>query len=278
MTWGIARYEAKMQLRSLVFWLALALVGLMFKSELWDEPVRGAKAALTYQKDPVTYLRYWKDPEGVKTEMEERLRVGYPSETAADTWADRMQIVFAFATLFAAGFIFERDRLSKTKETLMARPLGGREYAAGKFLGAVLPVLGAGLVVLAAGIACHAYIQGMLGLSWSAMPFLRAYLVMLVPTVLYSAAVVLALTAWLPRSAVAIPVFLLYEVAGGVAPLRAKGTFDITMFIARTENLGYSVWTDAVSALVLNRVFYLLLTAVLLWLTARLLERRRAVL
>jgi ABC-type transport system involved in multi-copper enzyme maturation permease subunit len=274
MIWGIARYEMKLQLRSLVFWLALVLVGLMFKSELWDEPSRAVQHAQSYQQDPVKYLQYVKNPESVKAEIEQFLIEGFPSGAAADKWADRMQITFAFATLFAAAFVFERDRLSKSHEAVVTRPVSSRDYLIGKWLGVTLPVLGAAFISVLAAIGCHIYIQGMLGTPWSIWPFFKTFFVLMVPTVAYSAAVVLALTAWLPRAVIAIPLFLIYEVVGGVAPIRPRGTFDITMFVARTEGMDGWLWTDGLSMLLLNRLTYVALTALLLLLSARLYGRR----
>lgn len=274
MIWGVARYEMKLQLRSLVFWLALVLVGLMFKSELWDEPLRSAQHTVSYRQDPVKYLNFYSDPTGVAKEMERRLVEGIPSTAFADTWADRMQITFAFATLFAAAFVFERDRLSKAQEAVVTRPVSSRDYLIGKWLGVTLPVLGAAFVSVLAAIGCHIYFQEMIGTPWSVWPFLKTYFVLMVPTIAYSAAVVLAMTAWLPRAAIAIPLFLVYEVVGGVAPLRPHGTFDITMFIARTVNLDGWLWNDGLPMLLLHRLTYVALTGLLLLLAARLYGRR----
>jgi hypothetical protein len=274
MIWGVARYEMKLQLRSLVFWLALVLVGLMFKSELWDEPIRVVQHARSYQQDPVKYLQHFKNPDGVRAEIEQFLIEGFPSGSAADKWADRMQITFAFATLFAAAFVFERDRLSRSHEAVVTRPVTSRDYLIGKWLGVTLPVLGAAFVSVLAAIGCHIYIQQMMGTPWTVWPFFKTYFVLMIPTVAYSAALVLALTAWLPRAVIAIPLFLIYEVVGGVAPIRPRGTFDLTMFIARTEGVGAWLWTDGLPILLLNRLTYVALTGLLLLLAARLYQRR----
>lgn len=274
MIWGIARYEMKMQLRSLVFWLVLALAGLFFYTELVDEPVHRMEAALSYQRNPEAFKRMWQDPEKTAAEMEQRLAEGWPATAASDTFADRMQIVFAFGTLFAAAFVLERDRLSGGREVLLSRPVRPLDYLIGKFLGISLPLLAGAGIAMVAGIGVHIYVQSMVGAPWSAWPYLRAGFVLLAPTILYSTAVVLTLSTMLPRPAMVVPLFLGYEIVGGVAPLRPKGTFDLTMFVARPENLGFSLWNEGLTMMLLNRGLYLLLTGVLLYVAARLYQRR----
>ena len=274
MIWGIARYEMRMQLRSLVFWLVLALAGLFFYTELVDEPIHRMEVALSYQRDPEGFKRLWQNPERTAAEMEQRLAEGWPAVQASDTFADRMQIVFTFGTLFAAAFVLERDRLSRAKEVLLPRPVRPLDYLIGKFLGISIPLLAGSGIALVTSIGVHIYVQGMVGAPWSSWPYLRAGFVLLAPTILYSAAVVLTLSTVLRRPAVVVPLFLGYEILGGVAPLRPKGTFDLTMFVARTENLGYSLWNEGLTALVLNRSLYLLLTGALLYVAARLYQRR----
>jgi len=260
MTWGIARYEMKMQLRSLVFWLALGLIGLFFYSELVSEPMGEVQAVHRYQENPEGAKKFW-SPEAIE-QFASLGANGFDPTTEANRFADRMQIVFAFGLLFTTGFMLERDRLTRSRETLAAHPVSSREYILGKYLGAVVPMLVASAAAVAAVIMVHFYANAQLEQSSQWLPFVRAWGLLLVPTVIYGGAVVMALTALFSRAAAAIPVYLAYEVVGGVAPI-AKQILGIWMWVARTETLRYDIWSEGLGTLLINRGLYLALSVVL---------------
>lgn len=276
MIWNIARYEVRMQLRSLVFWLALVLVGLMVHSEVYEEPRSLVKSAQAYTENTEQFLKYWKDPEEARARFEPIAQHGINSRDAAAKWGDRMQIVFAFAALFTAGFMFERDRLTKAGEPLRARPVSPGTYAGGKILGAALPLLGATLLTMLAAMGLHAYLNSLIDKPYTLMPFLQAWLLLLVPTTLYATALAGALSLLLPRAAAVVPLYLAYMVGSGVAPLGGSFRLDLTTFIVRADGRGESLLLQPLlNTVLLNRSLYLALTAALVALAAWLWSIRR---
>lgn len=264
-TWGIARYEMKLQLRSLVFWLALVLAALMLFSEVYTEPHHRVTQAVSYQKNATEFLRLWQEPEKIKLVMEDLLQNGYSGIRGASLWADRMQIVFVFAALFTAGFMLERDRLTRAQEVLAARPVGPWAYVCGKFLGALLPLLGAALISMLAAMGVQGYLNGLLGRPPEPLPYLHAGVVLLLPTMVYATALVVALTALLPRAAAAVPLYLAYMGAGGLIPSGGRFPLGLTAFIVRTEGRAIEILQEPMLSTVLaNRALYLGLTAALL--------------
>lgn len=263
-----------MQLRSLVFWLGLLLVGLMFYTEMVDESTTQLQAVQDLAGKPDSYFENAEHAARMRNWVEE-IRTVYRTPTVdANKWADRMQIVFAFAMLFNAGFMLERDRISRSQEVLNARPLTGQDYVTGKYLGAVLPTLGAALLCLIAAVTAHIYFNTRMGLPWGIWPFVRAGLVLLAPTIMYAGAAAVLLSTVL-RPVAIVPLYVVYEVLSGVAPIGSNHRMNLTTFIARTENQPGDIWTwsGGLGYYLLNRVFYLALAAGLLWLGARLWER-----
>jgi hypothetical protein len=280
MTWGITRYEIKLQLRSLVFWLVLVLVALMFKGELYDEPAGKIPNVVAYRQDRERYLGTWR-PEyraGEQAHMEDLVQHGFDSTAWAGTWADRMEIVFAFAALFTAGFMLERDRLTRSREVVSSRPAPPGAYLAGKYLGAVLPLLGATLVTMGAAYGINVYLNAQLGFTARFLPYLRAWALLLAPTVLYATAAVLLLASLLSRAAMAIPLYLAYFFVAGLVPVGGHFRLDLTTFILRAEGRAQEMWqAPALHDVLTNRGLYLGLTLVLVLLAGWVhgLRRRR---
>lgn len=276
MIWGIAQYEMRMQVRSLVFWLALVLVGLMFHSEVYQEPHNTIVTAKRYAENPEEFLKHWQDPAMAKARYEPVAQNGIDSRAAAAVFGDRMQIVFVFAALFTAGFMFERDRLTKAAEPLQARPIPPWVYAAGKMLGAALPLLAATLVAMVAAMAVHGYANSLIDKPYSVAPFLQSWALLLAPTVLYATALAGALSLLLQRAAVVVPVYLAYMMGGGVVPLGGGFRLDLTTFIVRAEGRqGTLLGESLLGTVLVNRGFYLTLTVALVALAGWLWSHRR---
>lgn len=235
-TWGIARYEMKMQLRSLVFWLGVALVVAM----LWSEVIAGMAGAVDYietsRANPGLIVP---GNEAARLLFEQYETVGYPSAEAALIWSDRMGIVLAFVGLFIAGFVLERDRLSRSREVVGGRPVGAFEYAVGKYVGVALPLGGVAVLTWAAAVVTNMWAQGAMGFGFDLGAFLPA-LALLAPVVIFVPALVLAATALVRRPAVVIPLFLVYLFAAGVIQTgRTPGEVGLWQLLVRTDN-----WAD----------------------------------
>lgn len=276
MIWGVMRYEWKMQLRSLVFWLGLILVGMMLFGELYQEGAEKLASAQRWASgtDPL-FLRSYTPPSMIE-HFQSLLANGFPPGDQASKMADRMQIVFTFVSLFTVGFVLDRDRLSKGQDVLLSRPVPPWAYIGGKYLGAVLPLLAASCVAAIGAYLLNLQLNQELGLSSRMLPFLKAWIIIVVPTILYVTALALAISLLLGRGAAVVPIHLAYMAVGGLVPFGGTGfRFDLTTFMVRTDGRQQSIWTDDWSMLLMNRGLYLVLTLLLLYLATRLYERRR---
>jgi|GEM_PF-2323816 len=274
MTWGVMRYEWKLQLRSLVFWLGLILAGIMFYSEVYAETAARVEMAqiMTAGTDS-RYNQIQMSPSMV-AELERLAANGVSPESHAAKMADRMQIVFAFVILFTAGFLLERDRLSRGREVLLARPVSPWAYVGGKYLGAVLPLLLASLLMAVGGYGVSAWLNSGLGVTSALLPYLKAWAIILAPLILYTTALVLLLSLLLGRGAAVVPIHLAYMGAGGVIPFGNGFRLDLTTFILRTDGRNDTIWTSDWGMLLANRGLYLGLALVLVALTAALYQWR----
>lgn len=272
---GIARYEWKLQLRSLVFWLGLVLIGMMFYAEVYAEQAAQVQVARAFKAgtDP-KYARVQMSPE-MQAMYEKIAAEGIDPVEHASQWADRMQIVFAFVVIFTVGFMLERDRLSRTHEPLLSRPVSGPAYIGGKYLGALLPLLLLSLLTALAAAAVGTWLNSGYGRGWELAAYLKAWAFLLAPMLLYVTALILTLSLLLGRGAAVVPIHLAYMAAGGLVPWGEQGfRLDLTTFIIRTEGRVLTIWTDDFSTLLANRGLYLGLTAALLAMAMALYSRR----
>ncbi len=269
MIWGVMRYEWKLQLRSLVFWLGLILVGMMFYSEIYAEVADRVNMAQLMADGTDPRYDQVQMPPSMVAELEQLAESGISPASHAAKVADRMQIVFVWVALFAAGFLLDRDRLARGREVLLSRPVSPWAYLGGKYLGAVVPLLIASLVMAVAGYLISWALNSGLGLPSDLMPYLKAWAVLLVPTILYTTAFVLTLALLLGRGAAVVPIHLVYMLFGGVAPFGGNGfRLDLTTFIVRADGRGDTIWTTDWAIVLANRGLYLGLTVLLLALAA----------
>lgn len=260
---GVAAYEARMQFRSLVFWLGVILVAAMFMSEVADPARHGVDLLLSDQAHPGQIS----GNEAFQAVLAELRAEGISSERAAFNWSDRMALVFAFVGLFAAGFVFERDRLTRGRDVVASRPIGSLEYSLGKYLGVSLPLLAVAALSLVGALGVNWWAQSTLGYPFLPTAFL-APAGFLTVTVLYVPALVLAATALVQRAAMVIPGYLVYLFVGGVNPAAMDTPAALGRFILRADDRA-AVRAALESGLALeNRLFYLGLTLGLVLLTA----------
>jgi len=268
---GLARHEARMQLRSLVFWLGVVLVAVMVISEvagyqfgelaLWDR--------VTDNPGQVTGDETW------QRAVDRVLAHGVPSYDAARVWADRMGIVLSFVALFTTAFLVDRDRHTMSHDVLAAKPAGPVARVLGRYLGATTPLLGIGAVTLAVALAVNWYVQGQMGKPFAAGAFGVPALVLL-PTLLYVPALTLAMSTLAGRGAVVVPPFLVYLFWAGIAPTEGGFRINLASFIIRTDAFRRFDQALASGLILRNRLLHLGLTAGLLALAAWAWNNRRA--
>lgn len=267
---GVAAYEARMQFRSLVLWLGIILVAAMFMSEVADPARHAVNLLQEYRAHPGQLT----GNEAFQAVLAELRAEGVSSERAAFNWSDRMGLVLSFVGLFTAGFVFERDRLTRGGAVVAARPVGSLEYAVGKYLGVAGPLLVVVALSLLAALGVNWWAQSTLGFPFTPAAFL-APAGLLVVTVLYVPALVLAATALVQRAVMVIPVYLVYLFIGGINPAGMEAPAALGRFILRADNRD-AVRAAIESGLALeNRLLYLGLTLVLIGVTGWAYQRLR---
>ena len=254
---GVVRYELKMQLRSPVFWLAFAICLAMFYTEIFDW-VRGIPLALQRANEGMV-----RNP-GFIYELVQRPL----SNSVGPVLADRMAIVMSFTQAFVLSFVFDRDRVSKSKDVVMSRAVSSWEYVLGKYTAVISLYTVLFTALLVSSILITSRVALDVGSTVAYGDFIRPALYLLLPTMLYAGAVVLVLANLFPTATSVIPVYVVYFLVSLVG-IRLKGGnshFGLLTFVIRSDGYGpYTrLLTEQINELLANRLLHGGLTLVFL--------------
>lgn len=265
---GITRYELRMQLRSLVFWVAVMVCLLMFYSEVWDG---AASLALAWERANAGMLR---NPEWIYKITSQPL-----SRELGPIFADRMGIVLSFVVVFLLGFVLDRDRLAQHNEIISTRPYASWQYIMGKYLAVMTLVLGLVVSTGLVGFWATARAASVVGSTVELKDFVEPIGQLLLPTLLYAGALSLVLAVSLRSGAAVAPVYMLYFVASfvGLSFQGSNNNFGFSTFVVRSDGWGeYSrLMGELGQTLLYNRILYGGLTILFLVVAVCMYERTR---
>lgn len=272
--WHIARYEWRMQWRSLTFWLVILLVAAFVVFELL--PV------------PDTYIAYATATEPIPGPMRDgnvivdqaaqaraALEVASLSSYLAWKFVDRVGLIMALGLGLLGAFVWQRDRQWEVTELLHTRPMLPWQYVGGKYLGLVLTWGGLLLLLLLLVGGRAAWLTAQAGLPFVWADFLLPVVGVVCSTLLYGTALLLLLSLLLRNGVAALLLYVAYWVyslttLGGIleaAPLRRLTAWVLRFDVVGFNSDTYLLLQERMPALWWQRSLYLGLTLVLLLLT-----------
>ena len=263
--WAVARYEFKMQQRSLAFWLT-AVVLLAF---LFGEVLPGIQSDAVYatSHEPVEYSSQSGETINLTAEVQEALSAVNFSRYEAWLFADRVGLMSALFISVLSAFVWGRDRESEMSDIVNSRPVTSQQYVLGKYLGVVLTWSVIILLATVIGVGRTWQVAHKFDLSFVWHDFVSPVMVWMGVSLLYGTAFVM-MTSILLRSGVgALLVHFLYWIYN-VAQLRmfsisSRGNF-LTYWFFRFNIRGPALLQSRMDDILLNRIFYLAMTAVML--------------
>lgn len=263
--WAVARYEFKMQRRYLAFWLtAIVLLAFLFGEVL---PGILSDAVFATSSEPVEYSTQSGETINLTADVQEALSVVNFSKYEAWLFADRIGLMSALFISVLSAFVWGRDRESEMSDIVNSRPVTSQQYVLGKYLGVVLTWGVITLLTTAIGIGRTWQVAHKFDLSFVWLDFISPVISWMGVSLLYGTAFVM-MTSILLRSGVgAMLVHFLYWIYN-VTQLRmfsasSKGNF-LTYWFFRFSERDPVLLQNRIDDILLNRIFYLAMTAVVL--------------
>lgn len=279
--WAVARYEVRMQRRSLAFWLT----GLALLAFLQNEVVTGMQTSVAYASSPEPVI--FSIMGGVDVDMAAEARQALAeanfSQHAALLLADRIGLMAALFIGVLSAFVWGRDRRYEMPDLVNARPVEAWQYVLGKYLGVVLSWALLVVPILGLGVGRAYQLAGQYGYAFAlgdlALPLLGGVGVSL----LYGTAFLLALSMLTRNGAATLLVYFFYWVycVNNMAMFVTAGRLKLLSYwYFRFTGAFYpgtaAQWQQRLGDVQLNRLLYLGLTALLLAGMSVLYQRMRA--
>lgn len=188
-------------------------------------------------------------------------------------FGDYMGITAGFFPIFLSAFILARDRRSRMHEIIYSRSINSHIYVFSKFIALTLIMLSVYLVaathatVKFAGLAAgHGYIIDYLA-------FYKYTFSWILPTIMFTTALGILISIIFGNGIAAVPIqFILWMTS--LMPLR--GSYSLAKILIRFNTAGsygdYILWKQDI---IVNRIFYAVLSVVLIYITSVLLEMKR---
>lgn len=215
-----------------------------------------------------------------KDKVNDALKLNRFSSYFARRLADRIAVFSVFIILFIFAFIFDKDRRDNINEIIYTKPVKAYEYVIGKYLGALLSylILISVIIIILDVLVC--YKSALIGWSFNFFDIIGYTLSWGFITILYASILITALSLILQSGIAAIPVYLVYFIAM-VKPIMTNNgeivyPVGLTRYIIRWDGGFFDIETsNKVNQIVQNRIFYSLLTIILLIITAFVWKRCR---
>lgn len=279
------RYEFRMHCRSLTTWIALILTVLFVYSEVIAE-LRDLSGTIERARENPDLIRYSIEtssgPGKAKLQEIQDMAEHGPRpeyyERMAGTLADRMAIVLSFSALFIAGFAPRRSRSVGDSETAYSSPASSLRMVMQQYLGALGTLLSLATVGFVMTVFQFWRTQAQVGGTWSLGMFVRPLGLLLVPTIVYAAALLLCASIVIGHPTSLVPLYFLYfyltfrpEKIGE----DVRYPLNLGTFIVRWEGHGTALFGPEYPMLLNNRILYLALAVALLAVAAVACERNR---
>lgn len=188
-------------------------------------------------------------------------------------FADYMGITAAFFPIFLSAFILTRDKRSKMHELIYSRSISSGIYIASKFIALVLSAFLIYLVSAFLATAKFSILAYQNSYNIDYLAFFKYTFAWILPTLMFTTAFGMFVSMIFNNGVYAIPLqFVIWMTS--LMPL--EGNYNLSKILIRFNTVGdyskYILWKQEI---IINRIFYVLISIALLFITALLLEWRR---
>jgi len=194
---------------------------------------------------------------------------------AAGYWADRVSLVGSLVAILTVPFALDRVRRQRVAPIEFSKPFEKLAYVAGKFTGAVLPLI----LVVVMSMSIHLVVTLATAQNVSVFTALGAYLnqmlIIAFPPLLYAASLTFCLSVYIRRPIIIIPLYLFYLTMTSLTQAVADAKFSWLSPLVRPEYFGGTIPTELTPTVWLHQIIYLSLSAGFLALAAYGFQRKR---
>lgn len=271
--WNIACYEFKIQRHSLAFWLAAVTLTVFVYGEIL-QGISGDAGLASGQNSFLVQV--------YGTEAQETMKAASFSIFQAWSISDLLGLMAALFISVLGAFVWQRDRQFAVMEALNTLPYQSWEYVLGKYLGLVFSwgVLVTPLAVI--GIAWTYVEASRYGLTFFLADFLMPLVGWMLISLAYGTAFVMATSLIVRNGAGTLLLYFVYWIYCLTDVRMLQGATTAKLFSYWLIRSGYSITRDSLlivqsrlPVLMLNRVLYLFLAALILWFTVWIFNRFR---
>lgn len=206
-------------------------------------------------------------------EFENMINYDNLSNAYGRLFGDYMGFTSGFFPIFLAAFVLTRDKRYRMSEIIYSREISSYKYVIAKYLGLFISVL---LVYLA--LASHATIlvSSMVkskGYTVEYLAFYKYTFAWIAPTILFTISMGFLIPILVENGIVAIPIQFGIWVCS-LLPL--IGDYSLSKFVIRFNVVGgYNIFMDSYNTIIINRIFYTIVSFVLVLLSGYILSYRR---
>ena len=280
-TLKIAQYEFKLQTRNLGYYLVLLLVTAFLITEVVlniNTKIGTANAAT-----PEIIYNTNQEPLINRTEdYSQALQTHSLGFWAGWLFYDRVTLMLTILFAILAAQVWHRDKNRLMTPLIHSRPLSTSQYFFGKYLGLIFAYLTQLLFFIVVTIVSMFIIAHQTQLSFSIAEFLAPIAIYQLPTLLFSAAFILVISLLIENPIGTTILFLLYWLysLGRMNPFTTlPNKLFNTLFFPRVDftfdNSSATLLLANQSAMLQNRLVFLLITALLLVLGAFTYSRKK---
>lgn len=209
--------------------------------------------------EPKTY-------EDAANEIKEILEKDKLTNAVARVVADYMGITAGFFPIFLSAFILVKDKRSKMEELICSRSISSNTYIISKYLALSAAIL-IPYILIATYFTIILYnIARINNYSIDVLAFYKYTIWWVTPTILFTVAIGMLISVIFNNGVVAIAIqFILW--ISFIMPL--YGNYSLNRFVIRFNELGmHSEYIKWANAIMINRIFYIVLSMVLVLLTS----------
>ncbi|MBP1996052.1 hypothetical protein [Paenibacillus eucommiae] len=188
-------------------------------------------------------------------------------------FADYMGITAGFFPVFLSAFVLGRDRRTRMQEIIYSRSFSSWRYVLPKYAAVCLILLLGYLAVATHAEFSLTKIAAAEHLDFAYFAFYKYTFAWLLPTIMVTVALGMLVSVLTKYTLVAIPLqFLLWM--STMMPL--EGEYGLRKFVIRYNTFGgYDNYVQWSSAIMVNRIFYVLLSLAIMWLVIWIWNRKR---
>ena len=193
----------------------------------------------------------------------------------AGYWADRASLVGSLVAMLTVPFALDRVRRQRVAPIEFSKPFEKLTYVAGKFMGAVFPLI----LVVVVSMIIHLVVTVATAQSVTVLTALGAYLnqmsIIAFPPLFYAASLTFCLSVYIRRPIIIIPLYLFYLTTTSLTQAAADANFSWLSPLVRPEYFGGMIPTELIPTVWLHQIIYLSLSAGFLVLAAYGFQRKR---